>query len=98
MRLSRKPYQHRSTTFLFVAFAALALVLGTIELMAFLAFLVSKRTREIGIRVALVLSVGTCCSGHERRREIGSRWYHARAGGGNWRDAVIGERLYGVRP
>jgi putative ABC transport system permease protein len=42
-----------STTLLFVAFAALALVLGLIGIYGVLGFLVSKRTREIGIRVAL---------------------------------------------
>jgi predicted permease len=42
-----------STTILFVAFAALALILGIIGIYGVLAFLVSTRTREIGIRIAL---------------------------------------------
>jgi predicted permease len=42
-----------STTSLFVAFAALALLLGIIGVYGVLSFLVTQRTREIGLRIAL---------------------------------------------
>jgi putative ABC transport system permease protein len=88
-----------STTSLFVIFGALALVLGSIGVYGVLSFLVSKRTREIGVRLALGAQPGDISRLVLREgAKVGLTGIVCGVAGAFAISRVLENQLYGVSP